>query len=103
MGCSRKTNNWHLTKCTNEQYKQKGRAGFLKQLRIIQYLTQQGIALQGHTKIESNLQQLMLAWSYDSEVIKTWISENHYTCHQTVNELIELVRQNLLWSLLLKI
>ena len=70
---------------------QKRRAGFLKQLKAIQYLTQQGIALQGHTKIEGNLQQLMLAWSHDSDVIKTLISENHYTCHQTVNELIELM------------
>ena len=82
---------------------QKRRAGFLKQLRAIQYLTQQGIALQGHTKIEGNLQQLMLAWSHDSDVIKTWISENHYTCHQTLNELIELMGQTLLRSLLLKI
>ena len=79
---------------------QKRRVGFLKQLRAIQYLTQQGIAVHGHTKIEGNLQQLMLAWSHDSDVIKTWISENHYTCHQTVNELMG---QALLRSLLLKI
>ena len=75
----------------------------MKQLRAIQYLTRHGIALQGHTRIEGNLQQLMLAWSHDSEVIKTWISENRYICHQTVNELIELMGQNVLWSLLLKI
>ena len=42
----------------------------------------------------------MLVWSHDSDVIKTWISENHYTCHQTVTELMG---QTLLRSLLLKI
>ena len=69
MDCSRKTNNWHSIKCTNEKYTTE--MGFLKQLRAIQYLTREGIALQGHTNIEGNLQQLMLVWSHDSEVIKT--------------------------------
>ena len=101
MGCSRKTNNCHSIKCTNEKYTTE--MGFLKQLRAIEYLTRESIALQGHTNIEGNLQQLILVWSHDSEVIKTWISENHYTCPQTVNELIELMGQNLLRSLLLKI
>lgn len=53
--------------------------------------------------MEGNLWQLMLEWSRDYEVLKTWISANHYTCHQTVNELIKLMGQNLLRSLLLKI
>ena len=82
---------------------QKRRAGFLKQVRAIRYLTRQGIALQGHTKVEGNLQQLLLEWSHDNEVITAWLSENRYTCHQTVNELIDLMGQSLLRSLLLKI
>ena len=64
---------------------QKRRAGFLKQVRAIRYLTRQGIALQGHTKVTA------------------WLSENRYTCHQTVNELIDLMGQSLLCSLLLNI
>ena len=46
------------------------RAGFLKQLRAIRYLTRQGIALQGHNEMEGNLWQLMLEWSRDCEVLK---------------------------------
>lgn len=72
-------------------------------MRAIRYLTRQGIALQGHTKVEGNLQQLLLEWSHDNEVITAWLSENCYTCHQTVNELIDLMGQSLLRSLLLKI
>ena len=79
------------------------RAGFLKQVRAIKYLTRQGIALQGHRKMEGNLQQLLLEWSHDHEVIKAWLSENRYTCHQTVNELIDLMGQSLLRSLLLMV
>lgn len=67
------------------------------------YLTRQGIALQGHTKMEGNLQQLLLEWSHNNEVFTAWLSENRYTCHQTVNELIDLMGQSLLRSLLLKI
>ena len=42
-------------------------------------------------------------WSHEDEVIKSWIKENRYTCHQTVNELICIMGQNLLRNVLGKI
>ena len=77
-------------------------AGFLKQLKAIQFLTRQGIALQGHTESEGNLKQLLITWSHENELVKTWIAENRYTCHQTVNELITIMGQDLLRTLLAK-
>ena len=43
------------------------RNGLLSQLRAIVY---QSIAVRGHTELEGNLQQLMLMWSEENEVVK---------------------------------
>ena len=39
------------------------RQGLLKQLRALQYLLHQGIAIRGHTEIEGNLYQLLKVWA----------------------------------------
>ena len=76
------------------------RAGLLCQLRGIRYLARQGIAFQGHTELEGNLKQELLTWSHEIEALVVWIKENRFTCHQTVNELITNMGQNLLRNLL---
>ena len=78
------------------------RAGLLKQMKGIQFLTRQGIALLGHKESEGNLKQLMLMWSHEDEVVKTWVKENRYTCYQTVNELLSIMGQNLLRNIVKK-
>lgn len=45
------------------------REELILQLRAILYLTRQGIAIQGHTEAEENLQQLLKAWSHDNSDI----------------------------------
>jgi len=79
---------------------QNRRDGLLKQLSAIRYLTRQGIALQGHDQEDGNLHQLLVTWSHDSEIAKLWMKANRYTCHQTVNDLIDIMGQNLLHVLL---
>lgn len=61
------------------------------QLRAILFLTRQGIAIRGHTESEGNLQQLLKMWSCDNNAIRNWLSENRYTSHQFVNELIDIM------------
>ena len=78
-------------------------AGFLCQLRAVQYLACQGIAFQGHTELDGNLMQQLLTWSHEVEKLKIWVKSNKFTCHQTVNEIISIMGQNLLRTLLEKI
>ena len=76
------------------------RQGLLVQLRAIVYLTRQGIALRGHSESEGNLPQLLKMWGKDNEVIANWLRENKYSSHQSVNELIEILGNNLLRQLI---
>ena len=74
------------------------REGLLMQLRAILLLTRQGIAIRGHTESEGNLQQLFKMWSLNSDAIRNWLSENRYTSHQFVNELIDIMGLTVLRS-----
>ena len=76
------------------------RQGLLAQLRAIQFLTRQGIALRGHKESEGNLHQLLVMWSKNDKIVESWLRENRYTCHQSVNELITMLGQSLLRNLL---
>ena len=78
------------------------RQGLLFQLKAIVFLTRQGIAIRGQTESEGNLTQLLRTWSKDNEVVKSYIRENRYTSHQSVNELIEILGLSLLRNLLRK-
>ena len=69
-------------------------------LMPILFLTRQGIAIRGHTESEGNLQQLLKMWSLDSDAIRNWLSENRYTSHQFVNELIDIMGLTVLRTLL---
>ena len=79
------------------------REGLLMQLRAILFLTRQGIAIRGHTESEGNLQQLLKMWSHDNNAIRNWLSENRFTSHQFVNELIDIMGLTVLRSLLKKV
>ena len=78
------------------------RQGLLIQLRAIVFLTRQGLAIRGHLESEGNLQQLLLTWSKENEVLKSWVRENRYTSHQAVNELIEILGLSVLRNLFKK-
>ena len=52
------------------------RAGFLCQLRAVQYLAPQGIAFQGHTELDGNLKQQLFTWSHEVEELKIWVNSN---------------------------
>ncbi len=79
---------------------QKRRAGLVLQMRAIQYLTRQGIALQGHAESEGNLMQLMLTLSKEDDIVRGWLKEKRYTSPQIVNELLEEMGKSLLRTLL---
>ena len=49
------------------------------QLKQLGFLTNQGIAIQGHHESEGNLQQLLITWSENNESIKNWIKKNRLT------------------------
>ena len=79
------------------------RVDFLCQLRAVQYLSLQGIVFQGHTELDGNHKQQLLTWSHEVKELKIWVKSNKVTCHQTVNEIISIMGQNLLRTLLEKI
>ena len=76
------------------------RQGLLKQLRALQYLLRQGIAIRGHTEVEGNLYQLLKVWANDNSDITHWLSERKYMSHDIVTEQITLMGNTLLRSLL---
>ena len=78
------------------------RQGLILQLRAIVFLSRQGIAIRGHAESEGNLHQLMHAWGKDSDVLSTYLKENRYSCHQFVNELIEILGITVLRNILQK-
>ena len=76
------------------------RQGLLFQLGAIVFLTRQGIAIRGHTESEGNLHQLLCGWGKDNEVTESFIRENRYISHQSVNEQIEILGLSVLRNLL---
>ena len=78
------------------------RQGLMLQLRAMVFLARQGIPIRGHTESEGNLHQLMQAWSKDNDVLSTYLQENRYSCHQFVNELLEILGLTVLRNLLQK-
>ena len=76
------------------------RQGLLNQLRALQYLLRQGIAIRGHTEVEGNLYQLLKVWANNNSYITHWQSEGKYMSHEIVTEQITLMGNTLLRSLL---
>ena len=76
------------------------RQGLLYQLRALQYLLHQGMAIRGHTEVEGNLHQLLKVWANDNSDLELWLSEKKYMSHDIVTEQITLMGNTLLHSLL---
>lgn len=79
---------------------EKRRLGLLLQLEGLRFLSRQAVAILGHEVKEGNLHQLLLAWSHSDAILQDWIKENKYTSHQSINELLSIMGQSILRSLL---
>lgn len=68
----------------------------LKQLSTLRCLLRQGLAVRGHSEIESNLQQVLKLCAEDDDDLKTWLKEGKYLSPTIINEQIELMANDLL-------
>jgi len=66
-------------------------------------LLSQGLAIRGHTEVEGNLLQLMTLQSEDCPGLKRWLDKHQYLSHDIVNEMIMLMGNTLLRTLLVDI
>lgn len=71
----------------------------LLQLQSIRYLMRQGLAARGHEDIEGNLDQLLAVRSHDVPALSTWLLEHKYLSHDIVNEIISLMGNEVLRSI----
>ncbi|CAF4313039.1 unnamed protein product [Rotaria sp. Silwood2] len=75
-----------LISATKRQQEQRRKALSI-QISCIVYLLRQGIALRGHSDIESNLVQLLKFRSIDNDFLKEWINDKKYLSRDIINEL----------------
>ncbi|CAB4027642.1 Hypothetical predicted protein, partial [Paramuricea clavata] len=71
----------------------------LKQLSSIRYLARQAQSLQGKTEIESNLHQLLKLRAKDVPELLEWIDNGRYLSHDIINELINMMGNAVLRSI----
>ena len=76
------------------------RSGLLKQLSALKFLLQQGLAVRGHKDIQGNLFQLLRVWASDNPDINVWLENKKYMSADIVNELITIMGQSVLRTLL---
>ena len=90
-----------------EDYKSFHRDKLMKLLSCIQYLSRQGLALRGHNKcadvLDGNLHQWLILLSQNNISMKQWLSRREYFSPNTMNELIILMGQSVLRSILAKV
>ena len=88
----------------NKQYKddqEHHRYLFLKQLSsLMKYLAHQSLALREHKRIDSNLIQLLKAWAEDIPELNKWIENRQYLSPVVINELLEMMGDSILRSIL---
>ena len=72
----------------------------LKQLSALRFLLRQGMAIWGHTEIESNLIQLLLLGSEDVPQLRVWLEDKKYLSPEIQNEMISLMGLSVLRGLL---
>jgi hypothetical protein len=73
---------------------------FLKQLSSLKYLVRQGLAIRGHESMESNLIQMLKTRAEDVPELNQWIEDRRYISPDIVNELIEMMGNAILRSIL---
>lgn len=72
------------------------REGLVKQITSLWHLLHQGLAIRGHTEDGGNQPQLLKVWAEDSKPIKMWRNEEWYMSHDIINELLILMRKEVL-------
>ncbi|XP_035690920.1 zinc finger MYM-type protein 1-like [Branchiostoma floridae] len=79
------------------------RDGLLKQLSALKFLLRQGLAIRGHHDKDGNLYHLLQTWADDSEVVRSWLHQGRFMSHDHINELINLMGNDVLRSVLARI
>ena len=82
----------------DEQVKQ--RDALLKQLSSLKYLVRQGTSIRGHKDDEGNLIEMLKCCSEDVPALADWLEHRSYKSHDIINELIQLMAHEVLWTLL---
>ena len=72
----------------------------LKQLSSLKYLARQGMALQGHDQMDSNLTQLLKTRAEDVPELTNWIENKQYLSPVIMNKLLEMMGKAVLQSIL---
>ena len=73
----------------------------VKQLILLKYLMQQGLATREHIENEGNLAQLLtFATAQHDSTMEQWLSDGKYMSHDIVNEQIKLMAHHVLRDLL---
>lgn len=75
----------------------------MEQLRCLQFLTRQGLAVRGHTDKESNFQKLVELVLEKNPTLKSFMLTRKYASHKAINELINVMYQESLTTLLTEI
>ena len=73
---------------------------FLKQLSSLKYLLRQGLAIRGRETLESNLIQQLKTRSEDVPELSQWIENGQYLSSDIINELIEMMGNAVVRSIL---
>ena len=84
--------------CKNE--KECHRFLFLKQLSSLKYLVRQGLAIHGHETMGSNLIQMLKTRVEDVPELNQWVEDRRYISQAIINELIEMMGNAVLRSIL---
>ncbi|XP_064417257.1 zinc finger MYM-type protein 1-like [Latimeria chalumnae] len=82
---------------------EKNQRCLLEQLRCLQFLVRQGIAVRGHTVEESNFQNLVQLVSHNNPELQTFMKNRKYISHDIINELIKEMYRECLNNLLSQI
>ncbi len=72
---------------TTKRQQEQHQKSLLIQISSLIYLLRQGLALRGHSDVESNLVQLLKLRSIDNNFLNEWINNKKYMSHDIINEL----------------
>ena len=73
---------------------------FLKQLSSPKYLVRQGLAIREHESVERNLIQMLKTRAEDVPELNQWFEDRRYISPAIINELIEMMGNAVLGSIL---
>nr|XP_014346736.1 PREDICTED: zinc finger MYM-type protein 1-like [Latimeria chalumnae] len=93
--------------CSGAKLKQmkEARSALIQILSSLQYLSCQGLSVQGHTDEESNLNQLLALLAKNIPELKSWLNRTKYRwmSQDIVNEMIEIMAHDILRTLMTEI